>query len=506
MQALLILIFFACSENSGTQYSLSLDGEIVVKEVSYEDVQEHLRKYPEHDYHVYSDSLGEWKPWKEVIDLNAKPQNTSAKGVGSQAKEMISGLFESDEKYSLSLDGEIVVKEASYEDLQAHLRQYSEHDYHVYSDSLGGWKPWKEVIDLNAKPQDSKTAVSEAKEESSSFTDLLSMPAFLSGGTKLELPVQKDPFLTTAIPAGSYTMGCNFNEGDSCLREYVLDAHEVKISQDFEIMNTAITLGTYRELMGEYPAEILEKRTQIAFNSGYIAEVSKSKAIQFANALSKKQGLEECYSQTEEKIPYTGAISSNSFYYWLKGVDCKGWRLPTEAEWEYVYNHFGFKKLSPSVQKNYCSKLGKKIEPTHSRCDKNAINLQHLWQQDDFLMAGACEHVWDAYLTNNYKCDDNDPHTKLEPEKTCRRYPLYNGTVTDPIFSYRYGRSVDKFSPNEWSWTYDKKPDDRKLEVIKTIKTGKERVVGSFGRALPIHTTAFYKRCTGSAIRLVRRK
>ena len=42
-----------------------------------------------------------------------------------------------------------------------------------------------------------------------------------------------------------------------------------------------------------------------------------------------------------------------------------------------------------------------------------------------------------------------------------------------------------------------------KLEVIKTISgknEGNERIVGSFGRAVPIHTTAFYSRCSGSAI------
>ena len=140
-----------------------------------------------------------------------------------------------------------------YEELQNHLRQYSEYDYQVYSESIGEWKPWKEVIDLNRAPE--KT-VPAAKEEISSFADLLSVPEIFTPQKKLELFPPKAPFLTTTIPAGTYTMGCNFNEGDTRKREYTLDAHEVTISNDFEIMNAAVTVGVYREIMNEYPAEI----------------------------------------------------------------------------------------------------------------------------------------------------------------------------------------------------------------------------------------------------------
>ena len=504
----LLSFFLSCSSSSSEKYSLALHGQIVVKNISYETAQEHLRKYPEHDYQVYSEAIGEWKPWRQVVDLNAKPKNTTS-DVGAKANDVVSGLFGSNEEYSLALDGKILVKNVSYEDLQAHLRQYSEYDYQVYSDSVGEWKPWKDVIELNAKPQTSKNGASASKEESSSFADLISVPDFLSGGNKLALPAPKDPFLSTTIPAGSYTMGCNVNEGDTCKREYALDAHDVKISNTFEIMNTAISVGTYREIMGEYPREIMERDTKISFNSGYIAEVSKSKAIQFANALSQKQGLEECYYRTEEKTPYAKASVRNSYYYWLKGVDCKGWRLPTEAEWEYVYKHLGFKKLGSAVIENYCTKLRLKIEPEHSRCHESALPLQHFWQKDELKQAAACEHIWDAYLTNHYRCDDVEPDTKREKEKTCRRYPLQEGTISDPIRSYRPSLDYQNFSLEEWTWRYDQKPDERKLEVIKTI-SGKnaetERVVGAFGRALPIQDSTFYTRCEPSAIRLVRTK
>ena len=51
-------------------------------------------------------------------------------------------------KYSLSHNGEVVSKEISYKMLQEHLQKYSEHNYLVYSESLGGWKPWRDVVEL----------------------------------------------------------------------------------------------------------------------------------------------------------------------------------------------------------------------------------------------------------------------------------------------------------------------------------------------------------------------
>ena len=46
--------------------------------------------------------------------------------------------------------------------------------------------------------------------------------------------------------------------------------------------------------------------------------------VKFANALSKKQGLEECYVITKKTVK------------WPQGYECLGYRLPTEAEWEFA--------------------------------------------------------------------------------------------------------------------------------------------------------------------------
>ena len=57
-------------------------------------------------------------------------------------------------------------------------------------------------------------------------------------------------------------------------------------------------------------------------------------AVYFANALSGLQGLEACYELKgcEGKVGEDYRCEAVS---WPKGVECEGFRLPTEAEWEY---------------------------------------------------------------------------------------------------------------------------------------------------------------------------
>jgi formylglycine-generating enzyme required for sulfatase activity len=53
-----------------------------------------------------------------------------------------------------------------------------------------------------------------------------------------------------------------------------------------------------------------------------VEQVSWSRAVIFANALSRKAGFGECYQISGESVSFVG-------------LKCEGYRLPTEAEWEY---------------------------------------------------------------------------------------------------------------------------------------------------------------------------
>ena len=119
---------------------------------------------------------------------------------------------------------------------------------------------------------------------------------------------------TVRVPVGSCTMGAldySFDEAPE---------HRVNITYAFEMMKTEVTQKEYQEVMGENPSFFADCGEDCP-----VEKVRWIETIHFANRLSDITNLERCYTVTDEK-----------YVSWEKGLDCKGWRLPTEAEWEYT--------------------------------------------------------------------------------------------------------------------------------------------------------------------------
>ncbi len=114
------------------------------------------------------------------------------------------------------------------------------------------------------------------------------------------------------IPPGSFQMGSPASEQGRYKDEG--PQHRVTITRAFLMQATEVTQGQYRALMGKNPSHF----TSCGDNCP-VEKVSWHEAVAYCNALSRKEGLEECYDGDR-----------------LRGLDCKGYRLPTEAEWEYA--------------------------------------------------------------------------------------------------------------------------------------------------------------------------
>ncbi len=114
------------------------------------------------------------------------------------------------------------------------------------------------------------------------------------------------------IPAGNFQMG---NQGNYKGDADEITIHNVIISKSFYIGKYEITQKQYETIVGTNPS--LNKGDYFP-----VENVNWYEAINFCNKLSTKDGLTQCYSIDGTKISIN----------W----EANGWRLPTEAEWEYA--------------------------------------------------------------------------------------------------------------------------------------------------------------------------
>jgi formylglycine-generating enzyme required for sulfatase activity len=115
------------------------------------------------------------------------------------------------------------------------------------------------------------------------------------------------------IPPGTFRMGNITGHRDGWGDEKPV--HEVAITRAFLMSRTEVTQAKYEAVMGTNPSTWKLPDHPVALVNWYMA-------VEFCNALSRREGLDICYSGS-------GANTVCDF-------TANGYRLPTEAEWEYA--------------------------------------------------------------------------------------------------------------------------------------------------------------------------
>lgn len=114
------------------------------------------------------------------------------------------------------------------------------------------------------------------------------------------------------IPKGEFMMGAL--ETDEAAEDYEKPRHRVVLTRDFLMGKYAVTQVLWENVMGTNPSKFKGPNRPVE-------QVSWFDVVAFCNKLSEKEGLEPCYVITGERVECN----------W----NAKGYRLPTEAEWEY---------------------------------------------------------------------------------------------------------------------------------------------------------------------------
>ena len=181
------------------------------------------------------------------------------------------------------------------------------------------------------------------------------------------LKVSKLQHKMVLIPKGDFEMGADITEVEAHLQESPI--HKVSLTQNFWILHCPVSQALYRAVTGKNPSRfkgVLHPVEQVTWQD----------AIRFCNALSSREKLQLCY---EIKPDDPNDVRWNR--------QANGYRLLTEAEWEYVARAGTGTKYSGSNNAGEVAWfLDNSEQTTHPVCEKDA----NLWGIYD--MSG---NVWE---------------------------------------------------------------------------------------------------------------
>ncbi len=239
----------------------------------------------------------------------------------------------------------------------------------------------------------------------------------------------------------------------------------VRITRPLRVKGTEVTQGEWKALMGNNPSHFAE-----CGDGCPVEQVNWWEALAFCNALSKTEGLEECYELTGcGSSPPGEDMSCVSVTARAEGgnpVLCEGYRLPTEAEWEYAYRagaatalHNGELTETGCEQDSKLSAISWYCANSDDAPHTVAAKEPNAWGLYD--MAGNVrEWAWDWFEVGYYATRPDPDSDPLGPTEGSAR-ALRGGSFSTEA-SYCRAASRDGDYPN----TRDK---DRGLRPVRTV-------------------------------------
>jgi len=216
------------------------------------------------------------------------------------------------------------------------------------------------------------------------------------GGTTEKCNIPGPHGFYCLLNAGTFEIGSPTNELGRDTNE---QKHVVALTRKFLIQSTEVTQDQWTSVMGSNPS----------LYSGCggdcpVENVSWFLSLVYANHLSDLAGLARCYADPADGTAYDESdAAAEKWPQWVNGLDCVGYRLPTEAEWEYAARA-GTKTafFTGAITKPDCSPLDPNLDLAGWYCG-NSENKTHpvklkkanAWGLYD-VHGNVWEWTWDA--------------------------------------------------------------------------------------------------------------